>query len=125
MSTIFDKIQGTLADILDVEEDEITSETYLIRDLDVESIDLLELAVTLSSEFHIDVNDDEVFLKTLRVYLNNPPEGVSDLRSYLMEKYPYLTSERVDEILTDQTGGPVLKVKDIVNYVNWRSESGK
>ncbi|MCG8470964.1 MAG: phosphopantetheine-binding protein, partial [Desulfobacterales bacterium] len=107
MATVFEKIQGTLADILDVERDEIGEETYLIRDLDVESIDLLELAVSLSSEFHIDVNDDEVFLKTLRVYLDSPKEHITDLRSYLMEKYPYLSLDRVDEILKDQNGGPV------------------
>jgi len=120
--TVFEKIQATLADILDVDAESIGTETYLIRDLDVESIDLLELAVSLSSEFNIDVNDDEVFLKTLRVYLSNPGEGVSDVRAFLMEKYPYLTSPRVDEILADQEGGPVLKVKDIIDYVNWRRE---
>ena len=121
--TVFEKIQATLADILDVDAESIGTETYLIRDLDVESIDLLELAVSLSSEFNIDVNDDEVFLKTLRVYLSDPGDHVTDVRGYLMEKYPYLTSVRVDEILSDQEGGPVLKVKDIVDYVTWRSKT--
>jgi acyl carrier protein len=121
--TVFEKIQATLADILDVEKEIIGTETYLLRDLDVESIDLLELAVSLSSEFNIDVNDDEVFLKTLRVYLSDPGDHVTDVRVYLMEKYPYLTSVRVDEILSDQEGGPVLKVKDIVDYVTWRSKT--
>ena len=121
--TVFEKIQATLADILDVELASIGAETYLVRELDVESIDLLELAVSLSSEFSIDVNDDEVFLKTLRVYLNDPGDRVHDLGGFLMEKYPYLTSMRVDEILSDQEGGPVLKVKDIVDYVNWRSRA--
>ncbi|WP_300667391.1 acyl carrier protein [Desulfoluna sp.] len=119
--TVFEKIQATLADILDVETASIGAETYLFRDLEVESIDLLELAVSLSSEFNIDVNDDEVFLKTLRVYISEPGDQVTDTRAYLMEKYPYLTSTRVDEILADQEDGPVLKVKDIVDYVNWRS----
>ena len=30
---------------------------------------------------------------------------------------------RVDEILSDHEGGPVLKVKDIVDYVTWRSKT--
>ncbi|SCX82680.1 acyl carrier protein [Desulfoluna spongiiphila] len=121
--TVLGKIQATLADILDVDAENIGTETYLFRDLDVESIDLLELAVSLSSEFNIDVNDDEVFLKTLRVYLSEPGDHITDTRAYLMEKYPYLTASRVDEILADQEGGPVLKVKDIADYVTWRSDA--
>lgn len=121
--TVLHTIQATLADILDVDAKDIGLETYLFRDLDVESIDLLELAVSLSSEFNIDVNDDEVFLKTLRVYLSEPKGQVTDIRAYLMEKYPYLTAARVDEILADQQGGPVLKVKDLVAYVTWRSDA--
>lgn len=120
--SVFEKIQGILADILDVESESIEPETYVIRDLDVESIDLLELAVSLSAEFHIDVNDDEVFLKTLRLSLSDTGETGSNLKSSLLEKYPYLTPIRVDEILSDEAGGPVLKVKDLVHYVTWRSE---
>ena len=118
--TVFEKIQGILADILDVDPEDIKSETYVIRDLDVESIDLLELAVSLSADFHIDVADDEAFLKDLRLHLGG---SGNDAKGTLLEKYPYLTPERVAEILLDEAKGPVLKVKDLVDYVIWRAET--
>jgi acyl carrier protein len=121
MVSIFEKVQGTLADILDIEHDKINPESYLLRDLEAESIDLLELAVTLNSEFNIEVNDDEIFLKTLRVYLDDPKEHVTDVHEYLMEKYPFLTLQRVNEIMDDIENGPVLKIKDLISYIKWQS----
>ncbi len=118
---ILEKVTGTLADILDVEINEIGSETYLIRDLEAESIDLLELAVTLNSEFQIEIDDDEIFLKMLRIYLEQPDNKPNDMQEYLMEKYPYLSANRIREILEDQTNGPVLKVKDLISYINWKN----
>ena len=118
---IFEKITDALADILDVDPMEITPETYLIRDLEAESIDLLELAVVLNSEFKIDVDDDEMFLKTLRIYLDDPKKNhEDDTEEYLIDKYPYLTKDRIKEILSDLDDGPVLKVKDLVSYIEWK-----
>ena len=119
---VLDKVTGTLADILDVEASSIDSETYLIRELDAESIDLLELAVTLNSEFQIDIDDDEIFLKMLRIYLNEPKNSPDDMQAYLMEKYPYLSGLRIEEMLKDLNDGPVLKVKDLISYINWKSK---
>lgn len=118
---VLTKVIEALADILDVNPDEIQEESYLIRDLEAESIDLLELAVVLNSEFKIEVDDDEIFLKTLRIYLDEPKSSPEDMGEYLMEKYPYLTRERILEILKDLPDGPVLKVKDLVSYINWKN----
>jgi acyl carrier protein len=115
------KVIDALADILDVNPEQITPETYLLRDLEAESIDLLELAVVLNSEFQIEVDDDEIFLKTLRIYLDDPKEAPKDMGEYLMEKFPYLTRDRIKEILVDLSSGPVLKVKDLVSYINWKN----
>ncbi len=119
--SILSKVTGTLADILDVEANEIDSETYLVRDLDAESIDLLELAVTLNSEFQIEIDDDEIFLKMLRIYLEEP-KNTDDMQEYLMEKYPYLSAKRIKEILEDRNNGPVLKVKDLISYISWKNK---
>ncbi len=120
--SILSKVTGTLADILDVEANEIDSETYLVRDLDAESIDLLELAVTLNSEFQIEIDDDEIFLKMLRIYLDEPKTTPNDMQEYLMEKYPYLSAMRIKEILEDRNDGPVLKVKDLISYISWKNK---
>ena len=119
---IFKQIKKILIEILDIEDREITPETYVIRDLDAESIDLLELAVALNSEFNIEVKDDEIFLRTLRLYITEAKEQGKNTVQYLMEKFPFLTKSRMEEILSDLEEGPTLKVKDLISYVSWRCE---
>jgi acyl carrier protein len=116
------KIQEILAEILDIENQEITPETYVVRELDAESIDLLELAVALNSKFNIEVKDDELFLRTFRFYMTEAEEQNSDTVQYLVGKFPFLTEKRVKEIISDLEGGPTLKVKDLISYVSWRCE---
>jgi acyl carrier protein len=110
-----DKIYEILCDILDIEKKDIKPESYLIRDLNAESIDLLELAVSINQAFNIKVNEDEIFLRQLRYYLEtesgNPPKKI------LQEKYFFLSSDRISQILIDLEQGPVLKVKDLIHYV--------
>lgn len=114
--TILNRIIGILSDILDLDPSMISSESYLVRDLEAESIDLLEIAVTLNSEFRTDINDEEIFLKNLRIYIDES-EALSD---YLVGKYPFLTRERIREMVSDLHSGPVLKVKDLVSYIQFK-----
>jgi acyl carrier protein len=115
------KIRAMLAEILDLEGKEISEETYLYRDLGAESMDLLELAVNLSQGFGIKVQDDHVFLWRLRFYLVEARKNGIDALSHLAEKYPFLASGRIAEILDDLEQGPVLKVKDIISYVEYQA----
>lgn len=121
---IFKKIEDILTELLDIESEEITPETYVIRDLNAESIDLLELAVGLNSSFNIDINDDEIFLRNLRLYLTEAKEIGKDALEYLSKKFPFLTRDRTEEIMADLKDGPVLKVKDLVSYVAWQMQGG-
>jgi acyl carrier protein len=111
-----DIIYHILCDILDIEKNEIKPETYLLRELNAESIDLLELAVSINQAFNITVNEDDLFLRKLRIFLDqdieNNPEKI------IQEKYPFLSSERINQIMTDLDNGPVLKVKDLMHYVS-------
>jgi len=116
---VLEEITIILAEILDMEGLVITPETYLIRELGAESIDLLELSVAINSRFNIEVNDDELFLRTLRIHLRAAKMDGSDAAGYLAGKYPALTVSRVAEILADMGGGPVLRMKDIISYITW------
>lgn len=113
------QLDELLRDILDVESRDISPETYLIRDLNAESIDLMELAVTMSSRFRISVEEDQVFLRSLRKYLSEAETQHLDKQSFLKEKYPFLSQERIREILSDLQGGPVLKIKDLDMYIDY------
>lgn len=114
---ILEEITEILTEILDIEDHNISPETYLIRELGAESIDLLELAVALNSRFNIDVNDDELFLRKLRQYITEADQHNKDILQYLAEKIPFLMRKRLEDIITDLEGGPILKVKDLIAYV--------
>ena len=52
---VLEKISEVLTELLDIDPEAIGPQSYLVRDLGVESIDFLELAVALNSRFGIDV----------------------------------------------------------------------
>lgn len=111
------ELRKILTELLDVEEEQITPETFLIQDLGAESIDLLELAVAINSRFNIKVHDEEMFLTRFRLHLTEGREEGKDAVSYLVEKYPFLPEERILEIINNTEKGPQLKVKDIMSYI--------
>lgn len=119
------KIRAILEDLLDLNGNEISGETYLVRDLGAESIDLLEMAVSLNREFGINVMDSEVFLWRLRAHLADARKSEKDELSYIAGKYPHLDSARISAILADLDKGPALKVRDIVSYVNYQLEGAR
>lgn len=117
---IFGEIKKILTEILDIEDMAITENTYVIRELGAESIDLLELAVALNSIFNVDIKDDEIFLRTFRLYITEAKESGKDIVQYLLHKFPFLVKSRIEEILSDLEGGPALKVEDLISYVSWQ-----
>jgi len=133
---IFKKIQELFAEILDIERNEISPDTYIFGALGTESIDLMELAVEINSEFNIDVIDDDIFLRRLREYISDiqtknrdksQSEGCNPV-AYIKRKYPFLSEKRIIEIIKDIEGEldfdkPILKVKDIVDYVYYWQKS--
>ena len=121
----YQHIKEILADLLDLDEHEITPESYLVRDLGAESIDFLELAVALNARFDIAVSDDTVFLRNLRLYIAQADDASCSALEYLKKCYIFLPEDRLQEILNDLEGGPVLKVMDLVSYVLWQSCSEK
>ena len=65
----FPTICSILAEILDLDPAEITPNTYVIRSLKAESIDLLEIGVAMQHQLGIAVDDDSLFLKNVRIVL--------------------------------------------------------
>ena len=57
---VFEKIKTILRDQFDVDEDSITSDTLIEEDLGADSLDLVDLVMTLESEFDLSVNDADV-----------------------------------------------------------------
>jgi acyl carrier protein len=58
MSDIHDRVSHVLCSILGVEPEQITSEAELIGDLDADSLDTIEVVMTLEEEFGIEITDE-------------------------------------------------------------------
>lgn len=57
---VFEKIKKILADQFDVEEDSITLETSIQEDLGADSLDVVDLIMSLEDEFEFEVPDHEI-----------------------------------------------------------------
>lgn len=54
----FDKIKKAIAEVLGVDENEITEETEFINDLGADSLDVVEIIMSLEEEFNIEIPED-------------------------------------------------------------------
>ena len=53
-------MQGLVAEQLGVEPDQVTTEAEFIQDLNADSLDMVELVMSLEEEFGIEISDEEV-----------------------------------------------------------------
>lgn len=56
---VFEKVAGFLADQLGVDEASITMDSKIIDDLKADSLDVVELLMTLEDEFGVSVDEDD------------------------------------------------------------------
>ncbi len=57
---VFDKVKDIIVDQLDVDEDEVTLEASITEDLGADSLDVVDLIMSLEEEFDIKIPDEEV-----------------------------------------------------------------
>ena len=56
---IFERVRGLLAEQLSIEEDTIEMSSNFIDDLNADSLDIVELIMTLEQEFNLSIPDEE------------------------------------------------------------------
>ena len=116
---VFGKVRDVLTDALGVDDDEVTPEATLQRDLGAESIDFLDIVFRLEKEFSIKIPKGELFPDDI---LNNP-EYVSGERmtpvglKRLKELMPHadFTKFEADPRVAEMP--ELFTVDTIVNYV--------
>lgn len=57
---IFEKIKKLIADQLDVEEDTITEGSSITDDLGADSLDVVDLVMSIEDEFDVEIPEDQV-----------------------------------------------------------------
>jgi acyl carrier protein len=118
--TIFETIRDLLTEILDVDPSAIRPDTYLMRDLEAESIDLLELAVALNTRFGVEVEEETLFLRHLRELILEGRERGGASTGPIAAAFPFLSRDRIMAMVDDLEEGPVLQVADLDAYIRWR-----
>ncbi len=57
---VFEKVREILIDQLDVEEDAVTMEANIQDDLGADSLDIVDLVMSLEEEFDCEIPDEEI-----------------------------------------------------------------
>lgn len=57
---VFEKVKAILSEQFDVEEDTITPETSIADDLGADSLDVVDLLMSIEDEFEFEVPDEEI-----------------------------------------------------------------
>jgi len=77
-TTIEDRVKSIICDQLAVEEEKVTKTASFIDDLGADSLDIVELVMTMEEEFDLDIPDEDAEkIKT-----------VGDVVSYIQGKVP-------------------------------------
>ena len=57
---VFEKVRSILCDQLDVNEEDVTMESSIAEDLGADSLDVVDLIMSLEDEFDLEVPDEQV-----------------------------------------------------------------
>lgn len=55
----FEKLQEIIADVLNVQKEDITPETTFVDDLGADSLDIFQIIMGIEEEFDIEIDNDE------------------------------------------------------------------
>ena len=86
---VFDKIKEIIVDQLSVDESMVTMETNLMKDLEADSLDAVEIIMAIEEEFDMEIPDEEAEKFQLVIIGELPAEkaGLFNSRSNNHEEY--------------------------------------
>jgi acyl carrier protein len=60
LASVYERLQSIVAEQLGVEPDQVVREAEFVQDLNADSLDMVELVMSLEEEFGVEISDDEV-----------------------------------------------------------------
>ncbi len=116
---IFDGVKTIIADVMELDKDEINLDSSLIDDLGMESVDFIDISSRMEEEFNIEIAEGELWNfgkffadKSIMKEGKVTAKGVK----YLQERFPGDFQEvKPGTSLADIIG--LIKVKFIVDYL--------
>ncbi len=57
---VFERIREIICEQLDLEEDSVTMDSNIMEDFEADSLDLVDLVMSLEDEFNMEVPDDQI-----------------------------------------------------------------
>ena len=57
---VFEKVREILCDQLEIDPDEVTLDTDLVKDLGADSLDLVEVIMAIEDEFDVQIKDEDL-----------------------------------------------------------------
>jgi acyl carrier protein len=72
----FEKIKGIIVEQLSVDESSVTADTSLMKDLEADSLDAVEIIMAIEDEFDIEIPDEDA----------EKFQNVGDIVKYVEEK---------------------------------------
>lgn len=117
---IFDKVRNVLVDALAVDEDEVTMQSSLVRDLGAESIDFLDIVFKLEQAFGFKISQGELFPENVAQnpeYVQNgivTPKGIAELKA----KLPHVDLTKWEANPSIGKVAEVFTVETLVNFVH-------
>ncbi len=124
---IFAKVRDVLVDALAVDDDEVTPEASLTRDLGAESIDFLDIVFKLEQSFGFKIGQGELFPENVAQdprYVRDgkvTPEGLAALQARL----PHVDFSRFAADPQLKKVAEVFTVDTLVNFVERKLAAGR
>ena len=121
---VYEKIQNALMEALGVDEEEVTPEATLVRDLGAESIDFLDIVFRLEKTFDIKIPRGELFpedVLTNSKYVEDgrvTEVGLKELR----ERMPFANLDEFEKNPVVQDFGNLLTVADMCRFLEGKVE---
>jgi len=60
LNMVFEKVRTILVEQLDVHEDAVNMEASIVDDLEADSLDVVDIVMSLEEEFDVEVSDDDI-----------------------------------------------------------------